>query len=40
NMTQTEARMEMTVMIQGVTEEGECLFLESVPTVTSSNDNP
>ncbi|GKE60434.1 reverse transcriptase domain-containing protein [Tanacetum coccineum] len=31
NVTQTEAGMAMTVMIQGVTEEGECLLLKSVP---------
>ncbi|GJZ94779.1 putative reverse transcriptase domain-containing protein [Tanacetum coccineum] len=36
-VTQTEAGMATTVMIQGVTEEGECLLLESVPTVTFSN---
>ncbi|GKD33261.1 putative reverse transcriptase domain-containing protein [Tanacetum coccineum] len=36
-MTQIEAGMATTLMIQGVTEEGKCLLLESVPTVTFSN---
>ncbi|GJR16298.1 hypothetical protein Tco_0798950 [Tanacetum coccineum] len=36
----TEVGMATTVMIQEVTEEGECLLLESVPTMTSSNVNP
>ncbi|GJT54635.1 hypothetical protein Tco_0989689 [Tanacetum coccineum] len=39
NVTQTEAGMAMTVKSQGVTEEGECLLLESVPTVTYSVGN-